>query len=126
MSLDFAQEGSSFHWAPTPRFWLRWEIWENGSRVAFQSWSPYAVLSFSRERLKYGDNAEIMIRKMDLVDWTEQAMLKVLNKDLASLEYHHLISSKGNLFVGLRLHTNQGVWNCCVDGTVFRDEDVVQ
>lgn len=122
MSVDMQNEGTAFSGLPNTQYRLRWEIWQNGVRQIFQSWSPNAVLKFSVVRKKYGGNAEIIIRMLSNDGYIEQAMLKVFNKDVEKIEYHHLLNASfGNIFAGMRVKTSTGIWNCCVDGSVFME-----
>ena len=122
MSLDMVEQGIAFFNVPEELYRLRWEIWQNGARVKYQSWTPNAELKFSEQRLRF-ENADLIIACMSLEIGIEQAMLKVKIQDVEKLEYLHLITAKkGNLCAGIKIHTfMQGIWNCCVNGDVFEE-----
>lgn len=124
MSIDTDNISKVFAGLPDIKFRLRWEIWQNGVRSKWQSWSPSVVLKFSEERKKFKDNDDVYIVMQSLDGYIEQRMLKVKLRDVEKIEYHHLFSGRlGNIFSGIRVHTSKGIWNCCANGQVFEEAE---
>lgn len=112
-----------YHGSPIVKNRLRWEIWSNGVLHSYNSWTPLSVLKFSDERLKAPSGSVLYIAMLSLDGYEEQKMLKVHLDDVEKMEYHHLIVGQSqNTCVGIRLHTSQGIFNCCASGEVFKEE----
>lgn len=119
------KHGYAFCGIPDNRFRLRWEIWREGKRLVWQSWTPQAVLQFSLERMKHPLDSHVYVVMQSHDGVIEQKMFRCYLGDVDEMQYHHLISpSANNLCAGIRVKTiRDGTWYCCCDGSVFKDED---